>query len=74
MEDQEDLIIKLKDGKLRLVINRQKGWNEYKRMIPNRDFNLLAIAFYELNRKGYPIEKAFAKFKDMIANPDLFFV
>lgn len=48
--------------------------SKYEKIIPNKDFNLLACLLYDLNAMGYPIEKSFGKFKEMLEEPELFFL
>jgi len=72
--NKEKFIVRIKDDKLKFKVNKSRGWNEYKRTLTNRDFNQLAIIFFELSRQGYPIEKAFRKFKELENNPDLFYL
>ena len=46
----------------------------YMKIIPNKDFNLLAFLFYDLDCMGYNVTRAFQKFKDLKKEPDLFFL
>jgi len=75
----KELLIASKEGdKLKVKIcNKEKNnWspNKYRKIIENRDYNLLAYLLYDLYTMGYPIEKAFHKFKEMLNEPELFFL
>lgn len=71
---EEKLIVREKDSKLRVAVNTHRGWNDYKRTLMNKDYKQLAIIFYELVKMGYPVDKAFARYKELANNPDLFFL
>jgi hypothetical protein len=74
------LVAKKKKGrekmKFKVVPQMKKGWapSKYEKVIPNKDFNLLAYLFFDLDKMGYNIEKAYKKFKELLDEPDLFFL
>ena len=79
MVKEEILVVKKKGyDKMKFkVCEREKNkWspNKYEKVIAGKDFNLLAFLLYDLNSMGYPIEKAFGKFKQLTNEPDLFFL
>ena len=51
-----------------------KGSTKYEKVIANKDFNLLAYLFYDLYNLGYNIPKAYDKFKQLLNEPELFFL
>ena len=62
--------------KVKVVEKRTNSWSpkRYEKVISSKDFNLLAYLLYDLNGMGYPITKAYHKFKELIDEPDLFFL
>lgn len=82
MEDPNNkddvLIVKRQHDKLKVkVVKSQKNnWSptKYEKIIKGNDFNLLAFLFYDLNNMGYNIEKAYGKYKNLLNEPDLFFL
>jgi len=77
---EEVLIVrkqKKKDNlKIKVCMKHTSGWSasSYERIIKTRDYNLLSFLFYDLMTMGYPIDKAFAKYKEMKEEPELFFL
>lgn len=76
---KDELFIVRKDNdklKMKVVSKENKGWSpsKYEKIIANKDYNLLAYLFYDLDSMGYNIEKAFRKFKELKNEPDLFFL
>jgi len=53
-----------------------KAWapNKYLKIIPNKDFNHLAQLLYDLQSMGYNVDKAFARYKEFLNEPELFFL
>jgi hypothetical protein len=78
MEKEEILIARKENDKLKFkVCDRNRNqWTpkKYEKIIASRDFNMLAYLFYDLYSMGYPVEKAYLKFKDMLNEPELFFL
>lgn len=78
MSKKELLIIKKERDKMRFRVcdKETNKWspNRYEKVIAGKDYNLLAFLFYDLNSMGYPIEKAFTRFKQLLNKPDLFFL
>lgn len=82
MEDPNNkddvLIVKRQHDKLKVkVVKSQKNnWSptKYEKIIKGNDFNLLAFLLYDLNNMGYNIEKAYGKYKNLLNEPDLFFL
>lgn len=74
----ELLVAKKTKGKMKFkVCNREhNSWSpsKYEKIIANKDFNLLAYLFYDLYSLGYPVEKAYQKFRELVNEPDLFFL
>jgi len=80
-----DLIVERNAGymgkdrdKLKVEV-RNKGTYEkaYKKVIAGKDYNLLAILFFDLHLMGFNIDKAYSKFNSMVKEinePDLFFL
>lgn len=68
----------------RICQRERNRWSPstYSKIVPNKDFNLLAFIFSDLHKMGYDIDKSYAKFKSMIRkeprmfkeDPDLFFL
>ena len=75
---EELLIVKREQDKLKVKIVEKKvnNWSpkRYEKIIANKDYNLLAFLLYDLNNMGYSIPKAYAKFKELQGDPDLFFL
>ena len=78
MTREEILVVKKDRDKLKFkVCNREKNnWSpsKYEKVIANKDYNLLAFLFLDLNNMGYNIEKSFIKFKALLNEPELFFL
>ena len=83
----ELLVARKKDSNLTFrVIKRNKNeWGpadfgssgkdmSFEMVIRQRDPMLIAYLLTDLQRLGYPIEKAIAKFKELTEKPDLFFL
>lgn len=77
---EEILVIKKEKGSEKLkfkICNKEtNSWSpsRYEKVIANKDYNLLAYLFYDLHSMGYNVEKAFAKFKNFMNEPELFFL
>ena len=75
---EEILVVKKEQDKLKFkVCNKEiKQWSpsRYEKIIANKDYNLLAYLFLDLNSMGYNISIAFAKYKELQGDPDLFFL
>lgn len=59
------------------VANKETNrWSpsKYEKIIINRDTNLLAYLFFDLNSMGYNVDKAYAKYKELLHEPELFFL
>jgi hypothetical protein len=78
MEKEELLIVKREREKLKFKVceKNHNQWSpkKYEKIIASKDYNLLAYLFYDLNNMGYPIEKAYLKFKSLLNDPELFFL
>ena len=73
---EEILVVKKDKGKDKIsfkIANRGVDGFTYLKVIPNKDYNQLAILLYDLYIKGYNVEKAFSKFKEFLNEPDPFF-
>lgn len=74
----EILIAKRKHGKMniKVVDKRTNSWtpDRYKKILTNKDPNNLALLLYDLHSMGYPIEKAYKRFKELFEDPELFFL
>ena len=62
--------------KFKVVDKKNNEWNpkKYEKILSNRDYKMLALLFYDMNNMGYPIEKAFVQFKNLLDEPELFFL
>ena len=62
--------------RIRITEHRSKGWapNKYEKIIASKDFNHMALLLFDLDSMGYPIERAFAEFKRLRSDPELFFL
>ena len=69
----DKLRIKITDSKRNVGLNAHDPFMKYEKIIPNKDYNFLAELFFDLRRMGYNVEKAYAKFRDFINEPELFF-
>ena len=59
------------------VCNKETNkWSpsKYEKVIANKDYNLLAYLFFDLNSMGYNVEKAYHRFKQLLNEPELFFL
>lgn len=77
MKDELLIVSKEKEKlKFKVVEREVNRWSpeRYSKIIKNKDFNLIAYLLYDLYCMGYPIDKAHAKFREMINEPDLFFL
>jgi len=74
----ELLVVKkdLEKMKFKVVDKNVNKWSpkKYERIIGSKDFNMIAYLFYDLYQMGYPIEKSYNRFKDMLNDPELFFM
>ena len=83
----ELLIARKKDANLtfRNLRRRKDEWGpedfgssgkdaNFETVIRNKDPNIFACLLLDLQRLGYPIDKAIAKYKELTNNPDLFFL
>jgi hypothetical protein len=76
----EILIVRKEQDKMKFkVTDKKRGqWtpSRYEKIIAGRDYNLLALLFLDLKNMGYPIDKAFQKFKQLISEetPELWFL
>lgn len=73
---EEILVVKKAGDKMKFKIC-DKGTNnwspkKYEKIIASRDFNLLAFLFYDLHSMGYPVERAYLKYKNMLDEPEFF--
>jgi hypothetical protein len=77
---EEILVVKKDKNKEKLnvkITDKHRGdWtpSKYLKVIPSKDFNMLAELFFDLHRMGYNIDKAYLRFKDFLNEPDLFFL
>jgi hypothetical protein len=75
---EEILIVKKEQDKLKFKVcdKNRNQWSpkKYEKIIPNKDYNLLAYLFFDLNSMNYPVEKAYLKFKTLLNEPELFFL
>jgi len=75
---REILIVKRERDKLKIKVcdKETNRWSpsRYEKIIANKDYNLLAFLLYDLNSMGYNVERAFAKFKEILNEPELFFL
>ena len=74
----EILIANNKNGKMNFKVTQRKmnAWAEarYKKVIPGKDMNLLAYLFLDLQMMGYPVDKAYEKYRNLLkGGPELFF-
>jgi hypothetical protein len=79
MEKEEILVVKKQNDKMKFkVCNKESNrWSpsRYEKIIKSKDYNLLALLFYDLNSMGYPINRAYSRFKELsTSDPDLFFL
>jgi hypothetical protein len=78
MEKEELLVVKKERDKMKFkVCSRDtNGWSpkKYEKIIASKDYNLIAYLFYDLYSMGYPMEKAYLKFKSLLNDPELFFL
>jgi hypothetical protein len=83
----ELLIIRKKDPNLIVRVLKRKNdiWNaesygssekdcSFEMVLKTKDANILADLFIDLQRLGYPIEKAISKYKELTSDPNLFFL
>jgi len=83
----ELLVIRKKDRNLTArVINRKKEeWTpecfgssgkdtNFEAVVKNRDPSLIAYLLFDLKNLGFPIDKAIARYKELVDKPDLFFL
>jgi hypothetical protein len=84
---EEILVVKKEHDKLKVKVcdRSMKRWktgykndldssSKYEKVIANRDYNLLAYLFYDLDNLGYNVRKAFARFVELQGDPELFFL
>ena len=75
---REILIVKRERDKLKIKVcdKETNRWSpsRYEKIIANKDYNLLGYLFFDLNSMGYNVEKAYRKFKNILNEPDLFFL
>lgn len=78
MDKEELLIVKREQDKLKFKVcdknNNQWSPKKYEKIIASKDHNLMAYLFYDLRSMGYPIDKAYLKFKSLLNDPELFFL
>lgn len=76
---KEEILVVKKDRqklKVKVTAREHNNWSpaRYEKVIASQDYNLIAYLFYDLNSMGYNIEKAYHKFKQLLNEPDLFFL
>jgi hypothetical protein len=74
-----ELLIASKKGdkiNFKAVSRRTNAWSpaHYTYQLTDKDAEKLAYLLFDLHRMGYPMEKAFEKFRAMIKEPELFFL
>ena len=78
MGKQEILVINKQQDKMKVKIcdKEVNRWSpsRYEKVISGKDYNLLAYLFYDLNSQGYNIRRAYARFLELVDEPDLFFL
>jgi len=78
VKDDDVLVVKKKFDKMKVKVVKQqnKGWSpaKYEKIIKGKDFNLMAFLLYDLHNMGYNVEKAYGKYKNLLNEPDLFFL
>lgn len=77
---REEILIVKKDRnserlKVKITDRLTNGWapEKYIKEVPNKDFNQLAYLLFDLYTMGYNIDKAYAKFKQFLNEPDFLF-
>ena len=62
--------------KIKVADRETNRWSpsKYEKVIANRDYNLLAFLFWDLEKMGFPIEKAINRFRALKDDPELFFL
>jgi len=77
-EKEEILVVKKDKGNIKVKVCDKEinKWSpsRYAKIIKSKDFNDLALLLYDLHSMGYPIEKAYLKFKSFFNDPSLFFL
>lgn len=77
-KDDDVLIVKRQYKKLKVKVVKaaKNNWSptKYEKVINGKDFNLLALLFFDLHNMGYNIEKAYGKYKVLLDEPELFFL
>jgi len=78
-DGKEDILIvkrRYDKMKVKVVEKATNNWSptKYEKVIRGKDFNLLAFFFYDLRNMGYDIEKAYGKYKNLLNEPELFFL
>jgi hypothetical protein len=75
---EELLVVKKNKEKVKYkIVERQRnGWSpsRYEKVLNSRDFNQFAYLLLDLHNMGYPIDKAYSKFKKILNDPELFFL
>lgn len=80
MEDKEILVVKKEKNsdkmKFKVVQQQKNQWSpsRYEKIITSHDYNQIAYLLFDLSKMGYNIDKAFAKFKELVNEPELFFL
>jgi len=78
MTKEELLVVKKSKDKMRFKVcdKEHNNWspNKYEKVIANKDYNLIAYLFFDLNNMGYNISKAYSKFLELKGEPELFFL
>lgn len=79
MDKEDILIVKKRDEdkiKFKVCKKHQKGWSpaKYEKIIAGKDYKMLAFLIYDLNSMGYPMDRAYLKFKELFDKPELFFL
>jgi hypothetical protein len=79
MTEKEELLVVKKAGdklKFKVCDKETNKWSphRYEKIIANRDYNLLAFLFFDLNNMGYKVHSAYRKFLELTNDPDLFFL
>lgn len=62
--------------KFKITDKKRNGWspNKYLKIISNKDPTNLAFLLYDLKAMGYPVDKAFERYKSFIDEPNLWFL
>jgi wobble nucleotide-excising tRNase len=72
--NEDKIKVKITERRKNMGLRAHDPFISYQKVIPNKDFNHLAQLLYDLHSMGYNVDKAIARYKEFLNEPELFFL